>query len=651
MDTPYGEIPDRLARDMRPPEQHEYLQLSYGRRRLLKGAAVLGAAAVAGPVLWRQPVAAAAVGHGPQWIAFGADPASEMYVSWSQSPGPGGGSIAGPRAPQVRWGTGSSDGSRQDASASRVPVPAVTGEPAEQTVYSRTLLTGLRPGTTYRYSVSNDGVRWSPDATFTTGRHDGAGFRFTAFGDEATSMARAYPMAQLVAAQRPAFHLVAGDLAYATSNGIRLPSLSGFAPSRWNDYLKIVGPAAAQSIPWQAAVGAHETEPLGDKGYAGFVTRFPQAYDLGSGSPVVWSFRYGSTVLVQLDGNDVSAQETVNAGYTRGRQTRWLAQQLASFRASPGVDFIVVLCNCCCYSSNQTHGSDGGLREAWVPLFDRYQVDLVISGHVHAYERTNPMRAGQPTRQAPSGDTVNPVTDGTTYICVGGGGNHLYTTWYGSTDAGDPGSAEPPKVWQWSGGEAATGGHGRSLQVTDSARGFSAFRRAAYCCLSVDITAATPAARASMKIRALRPAQTLNAVTSIESPLPMDTVTLIRRPAPSSPPRPPAPSSLPWVLAAAGAAVAAGAAAAHVIRRRGSAARYRADGTEPAEGTAEGTDRGLTEPRGDVPGQGAGAAPACPRGFRLVAPARTERRPCPEARSFNIRQLTDVLRCNLQHHF
>jgi 3',5'-cyclic AMP phosphodiesterase CpdA len=458
-------------------------------------------------------------------------------------------------------------------------VPAVTGEPTEQTVYCRTLLTGLLPGTTYRYSVSNDGVRWSPDATFTTGHHDGAGFRFTAFGDEATSMARAYPMAQLVAAQRPAFHLVAGDLAYATSNGIRLPDLGGFVPSRWNDYLKIVGPAAAQSVPWQAVVGAHETEPLGDDGYAGFVTRFPQAYDLASGSPVVRSFRYGNTVFVQLDGNDVSAQETVNAGYTRGLQTRWLARQLASFRASPGIDFIVVLCNCCCYSSNQTHGSDGGLREAWVPLFDRYQVDLVISGHVHAYERTNPMRAGQPTRRATSGDTVNPVTDGTTYICVGGGGNRLYTTWYGSTDAGDAGSAEPPKVWEWSGGEAAVGGHGRSLQVTDSARGFSAFRRAAYCCLSVDVTAATPAVPASMQIRALRPAQTLAAVTSIASPATMDTVTLIRRPAPGSPIRHPAPSPLPWVLGGAGAAVMAGGAAAYVIRRRGPAARDRADGT------------------------------------------------------------------------
>jgi Purple acid Phosphatase, N-terminal domain/Calcineurin-like phosphoesterase len=572
MDTPYGEIPDRLARGMRPQEQHEYLQRSYGRRRLLKGAAILGAAAVAGPVLWRQQDAAAAadVLHGPQWIAFGGDPASQMYVSWSDGPG---GQFPGPRAPQVRWGTGSSYGSRQDAAASRVPVPAVAGEPAEQTLYSRTLLSGLLPGTTYHYSVSSDGVSWSPDATFTTGHHDGAGFRFTAFGDEATSMVRAYPMAQLVAAQQPAFHLVAGDLAYATRNGIRLPRLGGFVPSRWDDYLQIVGPAAAQSIPWQAAVGAHETEPLGDDGYAGFVTRFPQAYDPRSGSPVVRSFSYGNAGFVQLDGNDVSAQETANAGYTGGLQTKWLAQQLASFRASPDIHFIVVLCNCCCYSSNKTHGSDGGLRDAWAPLFDRYQVDLVISGHVHAYERTNPMRAGQPTRQVASGDTVNPITDGTTYICVGGGGNHLYTTWYGSTDAGDAGSAEQPKVWEWSGGDAAIGGHGRSVHVTDSARGFSAFRRAVYCCLSVNVTAATPTFPASMQIRALMPAQTLAAVTSIASPATMDSVTLIRGPAPASLNRGTSQSPLPWALGGAGAAAVTGGAAAYVIRHRGTAGR------------------------------------------------------------------------------
>lgn len=618
MDTPYGEIPDRLARGMRPQEQHEYLQRSYGRRRLLKDAAMLGAVAVASPVLWRQRgTATAADVLGPRWIAFGGDPASQMYVSWSEVPG--GGQIAAPRGPQVRWGTDSSYGSRQDATASRVPVPAVTGEPAEQTLYSRTLLTDLLPGTTYHYSVSNDGIRWSPDATFTTGHHSGAGFRFTAFGDEATSMVRAYPMAQLVAAQRPAFHLVAGDLAYATSNGIRLPDLTGFHPSRWDDYLQIVGPAAAQSIPWQAAVGAHETEPLGDDGYAGFVTRFPQAYDLGSGSPVVRSFRYGNTGFVQLDGNDVSAQETANAGYTRGLQTKWLAQQLASFRASPGIDFIVVLCNCCCYSSNQTHGSDGGLRQAWAPLFDRYQVDLVISGHVHAYERTNPMRAGQPTRKVASGSAVDSVADGTTYICVGGGGNHLYTTWYGSTDAGDRGSQEQPKIWVWSGGDAATGGHGRSLHVPDSAQGFSAFRRAVYCCLSVDVTAATPTVPASMQIRALMPAQTPNAVTNIASPITMDRVTLVRGPIPgslnsgaapsSSLSHGPAPSPLPWVLAGVGAAAVTGGSAAYVIRHRNPAGRSGpgdAD-ADQAAGGAGGDATWIYPDGGDTAGSGPSA--------------------------------------------
>ena len=50
--------------------------------------------------------------------------------------------------------------------------------------------------------------------------------------------------------------------------------------------------------------------------------------------------------------------------------------------------------------------------------------------------------------------------------------------------------------------------------------------------------------------------------------------------------------------------------------------RYHADGTGPAEATDDRTGRELAE----LP-------------------------PGPGARSFNIRQLTDVLRCNLQHDF
>ena len=59
METPYGEIPDRLARDMRPQEMHDFLRAACRRRAVLKAGA-LGIAAAASPVLWRQSAARAA---------------------------------------------------------------------------------------------------------------------------------------------------------------------------------------------------------------------------------------------------------------------------------------------------------------------------------------------------------------------------------------------------------------------------------------------------------------------------------------------------------------------------------------------------------------------------------------------------------------
>jgi hypothetical protein len=51
----------------------------YSRRNVLKGAAAIGAVAAAGPVFWRRSYAdpsTAGSPAGPQWIAFGPDPAT-----------------------------------------------------------------------------------------------------------------------------------------------------------------------------------------------------------------------------------------------------------------------------------------------------------------------------------------------------------------------------------------------------------------------------------------------------------------------------------------------------------------------------------------------------------------------------------------------
>src|SRR5258708_26530103 len=45
-----------------------------------------------------------------------------------------------------------------------------------------------------------------------------------------------------------------------------------------------------------------------------------------------------------------------------------------------------------CTSSATGNGSDLGIRQAWLPLFDRYGVDLVVNGHDHDYERSFPCR-------------------------------------------------------------------------------------------------------------------------------------------------------------------------------------------------------------------------------------------------------------------
>ena len=77
------------------------------------------------------------------------------------------------------------------------------------------------------------------------------------------------------------------------------------------------------------------------------------------------------------------------------------------------------------YCTNLKHASDGGHRTRWEPLLDRYSVDLVVNGHNHCYERTHPLRAGEPVVEAPRGASVDSRA-GTTYVTAGGAGQVIY---------------------------------------------------------------------------------------------------------------------------------------------------------------------------------------------------------------------------------
>ena len=79
---------------------------------------------------------------------------------------------------------------------------------------------------------------------------------------------------------------------------------------------------------------------------------------------------------------------SLDSNYLDKSQVDWLQKELAA----SGSDWKVVFFHHPLYSSGGTHGSDTKLREQLEPLFLKYGVDAVFSGHEHFYERIKPQK-------------------------------------------------------------------------------------------------------------------------------------------------------------------------------------------------------------------------------------------------------------------
>ncbi|MFL4907249.1 purple acid phosphatase family protein [Streptomyces sp. MMS24-I2-30] len=448
METPDFGIPPRLASRMSMAEQHEYLRTRLSRRRtLVTAGAVAGGlltgcsgpsrpagAPVSATAAATARVAGAAVAPFGRHLAFGADPRTRMRISW-QVP-------FAVRRPFVRVGLRPDDlGRRIEADLRDLRTPALTGvRPAVEQYYLHAALDGLRPGTTYYYGVGHDG--WDPvsaahrsaTASFRTAPATPERFVFTAFGDQGVGRS-ADANDDVLLRQRPAFHLHAGDICYADAAGTG-STADGYDPRTWDLYLKQTEPAA-RSVPWMVTTGNHDMEAwYSPDGYGGQLARFslPDSGFDPRGTPGAYSFTYGNVGFVALDANDVSYEIPANLGHSDGRQTAWLDRTLGALRAAQDVDFVVVFFHHCAYATAK-HASDGGVRDAWLPLFARHQVDLVINGHNHVYERTDAVRGGEAGRAVPVGGSTDPARDGTVYVTAGGGGRNLFSFPSGVADS------------------------------------------------------------------------------------------------------------------------------------------------------------------------------------------------------------------------
>src|SRR5262249_61207117 len=204
-----------------------------------------------------------------------------------------------------------------------------------------------------------------------------------------------------VAFLRPLFDLVNGDVCYANMRPDRVATWAHFFENNSR---------SARPRPWMPAAGNHENERgNGPLGYRAYQTRF--ALPDNGGEPE-WrglgpALTAGSVRVVSLANDDVCYQDAGDSyvrGYSGGAQRAWLAQTLAAARADPAIDWVVVCMHQTAISSaHDANGCDRGIREAFLPLFDRYGVDVVVCGHEHHYERSHPL-----CRADRDGETLQP---------------------------------------------------------------------------------------------------------------------------------------------------------------------------------------------------------------------------------------------------
>jgi hypothetical protein len=375
-------------------------------------------------------------------LQFGTDASSEVTVTWhTLQP------VSNPRVV-----LGRPDGKFEQTIAAK-PTSYTDGK-SKQVVYAYHAKIGqLQPDSVYMYAATHDGA--APEfGTFRTSPRGRAVFTFTSFGDQGTpTVGKKFVPPEGVTLPapvfindnlgspaggdttlgverlRPLFHLFNGDLCYANLATDRVRTWWDF----WDNNTR-----SARNRPWMPSPGNHENElGNGPIGYQAYQTYFsvPEASGQTDVTRGLWyGFTAGSVRVISIANDDVTYQDGGNSyvrGYSGGAQKAWLEKELAATRENRDIDWIVVCMHQVAISTvDKFNGADLGIREEWVPLFDKYGVDLVVCGHEHHYERSHPIRGAEANRTltpkpASLATDVIDTTKGTVHMVIGGGGTSI----------------------------------------------------------------------------------------------------------------------------------------------------------------------------------------------------------------------------------
>lgn len=241
-------------------------------------------------------------------------------------------------------------------------------------------LTGLKSGTEYQFQIGQAKKKYRfrtmpAKATDT--------IQFVSGGDCGIDL-HAINTNILAAKQEPYFALIAGDLAY--DNGRSPETFTAFLQ---NYHRHMIDPAG-RLIPMITLIGNHEV----DGGYKNRRKDSPQYLSLFDGF-------YPEKTYGVLDIGDYLSLVLLDTDHIEpiaGEQTDWLKRVLADRQERP---HLIVANHVPAYPSyrppqgvNGEFGTGEEQRIHWSPLFERYNVDVVLEHHDHTFKRTHPLTNG-----------------------------------------------------------------------------------------------------------------------------------------------------------------------------------------------------------------------------------------------------------------
>lgn len=255
----------------------------------------------------------------------------------------------------------------------------------------KAIISNVEGGKTYYYRVGDAASgSWSEWRTLKTQEGDDTAFTFihvtdTHIGSD-TVNGGLWPSVMAAANEKH------GDSRFILHTGDLVDGVNDY--SQWKDAFSNnnggIGDYLKETLITSIAGSYHES--LASELYDHFNFYIPDDQDTSNG--IYYSYDYNDAHFVMIDVNDItSVDDTTYAGGLRAtlseKQEKWLKADLSATDKS----WKIVGIHWSLYGSGGSaqEGQVRALRNYLIKIFDEYDVDLVLSGHDHIFERTLPL--------------------------------------------------------------------------------------------------------------------------------------------------------------------------------------------------------------------------------------------------------------------